>query len=62
MSGDRAQPAPGLDGLGLLKEPGHGLQVLLDVREQLGRRQLLVEVVEAENGEFCLLEHGSAYP
>jgi len=57
MSSDGAQPAPDLDGLGFRKEPGHGLLVLLDVRKQLGRRQLLVELVEAENGEFCLLEH-----
>src|SRR5919199_334548 len=61
MSSDRAQPAPTLDGLGLRKEPGHGLQVLLNVWEQLGRRQLLVELVEAKNGEFCLLEHRPAY-
>jgi hypothetical protein len=57
VSSDRAQPPPDLDGLGFVKEPGHGSQVLLDVREQLGRRQLLVELVEAENSEFCLLEH-----
>ena len=57
-----AQPASDLDGLGFRKEPGHSLQILLDVGKQLGRRQLFVELVEAENGEFCLLEHGSAYP
>ena len=38
------------------------MKVLLDVREQFGRRQFLVELVEAENGEFCLLEHRPAYP
>src|SRR5215213_7920642 len=62
MSRDRAQPAPDSDGLGFRKEPGHGLLVLLDVREQLRRRQLLVELVKAENGELGLLEHRPAHP
>ena len=62
MSSDRAQPPPNFDRLGLSKEPRHRLEVVPDVRKQLGGRQLLIELVEAENGEFCLLEHGSAYP
>jgi hypothetical protein len=44
MASGRAQPAPDPDRLGFLKEPGHRLQVLLDMREQLGRRSLAFTV------------------
>jgi hypothetical protein len=57
MPGDRAQAAPVPDGLRPLQQLGGGPEVLMYVGQQLGRWDLRVDLVEAQDAGLHPVEH-----